>query len=303
MAALRGGCDRARRAHGRPGAGTAQQLRRQAVDDRPLAGPGARRDRAQSAGRRHRRDPVHRPRPLPRRARHLRQNGRAPVPAPSRGGPNFSGNRGGPLSQPMVHIPLMIRWPGMAPGRRDMLTTSVDIHATIADIFGVSAAHRTHGRSLLPAIADPGQQVREYLLAGVWGREVHYIDRSHKYVRAPAQANAPLSMWSNRWSTMPQHHVPGRRLLPPDRRARIDFMPGSQVPVLRQPFVEGDLLPLWARNLRFSGNHLWNLDADPGEQTDLAGSALEAEYAHKLHAALLAIEAPDDQAIRLGLGL
>jgi len=213
------------------------------------------------------------------------------------------GKPGVPLYQPMVHIPLMIRWPGMAPGRRDMLTTSVDIHATIADIFGVSAAHRTHGRSLLPAIADPGQQVREYLLAGVWGREVHYIDRSHKYVRAPAQANAPLSMWSNRWSTMPQHHVPGRRLLPPDRRARIDFMPGSQVPVLRQPFVEGDLLPLWARNLRFSGNHLWNLDADPGEQTDLAGSALEAEYAHKLHAALLAIEAPDDQAIRLGLGL
>src|SRR6218665_195072 len=213
------------------------------------------------------------------------------------------GKPGVPLYQPMVHIPLMIRWPGMAPGRRDMLTTSVGIHATIADIFGVSAAPRAHGRSLLPAIADPGQQVREYLLAGVWGREVHYIDRSHKYVRAPAQANAPLSMWSNRWSTMPQHHVPGRRLLPPDRRARIDFMPGSQVPVLRQPFVEGDLLPLWARNLRFSGNHLWTLGADPGEQTDLAGSALEAEYAHKLHAALLAIEAPDDQAIRLGLGL
>src|SRR6218665_2788111 len=98
----------------------------------------------------------------------------------------------------MAHIPLMIRWPGMAPGRRDMLTTSVDIHATIADIFGVSAAHRTHGSSLLPAIADPGQQVREYLLAGVWGREVHSIDRSHNYVRAPAPANPPLSMWSNR---------------------------------------------------------------------------------------------------------
>src|SRR6218665_107463 len=57
------------------------------------------------------------------------------------------GKPGGPLYQPMAHIPLMIRWPGMAPGRRDMLTTSVDIHATIADIFRVSAPHPPHRRA------------------------------------------------------------------------------------------------------------------------------------------------------------
>jgi arylsulfatase A-like enzyme len=211
------------------------------------------------------------------------------------------GKPGVPLYQPMVHIPLMVRWPGVAPGRRDTLTTSVDIHATLADLFGVSAPHRTHGRSLLPAIADPACKVRDHLLAGVWGREVHYIDRSHKYVRAPAGANAPLSMWSNRWSTMPLHGVPGKRLLPPDRRAQIDFMPGSDVPVLRQPFVAGDMLPLWARDVKFSGNHLWNVDDDPGEMNDLVETALEGEYAQKLRVALEAIEAPEDQVIRLGL--
>ncbi len=208
-----------------------------------------------------------------------------------------------PLYQTMAHIPLMIRWPGVAPGRRNALSTSVDIHATLADLFGVTPKHRTHGRSLLPAIHNPAAEVRDHLLAGIWGREVHYIDRSHKYVRAPVQGNAPLSMWSNRWSTMPVTAAPALRLAPPDRRARIDFMPGSDVPVLRQPFAEGDMLPFWARMAQFSGHHLWQLEQDPGELQDLAGSALERDYAERLRVALLAVEAPDDQARRLGLDL
>jgi len=73
------------------------------------------------------------------------------------------------------------------------------------------------------------------------------------------------------------------------------------VPVLRQPFAEGDMLPLWGRLAQFSGNHLWNLDEDPGESNDLAGTALEARYERKLQAALAQIEAPEDQSIRLGL--
>ena len=34
----------------------------------------------------------------------------------------------------------------------DALTTNVDLHATIADVFGVERAHRTHGRSLVPLL-------------------------------------------------------------------------------------------------------------------------------------------------------
>jgi arylsulfatase A-like enzyme len=206
-----------------------------------------------------------------------------------------------PLYQPILNIPLMVRWPGMGAGRRDTLSTSVDLHATLCDIFGVVPRQRTHGRSLLPAIADPAHEVRDHLLAGIWGREVHYIDREHKYVRAPSGANAPISMWSNRWSSMQLTGFPQSRLLPPDRRACIDFMPGSDVPVLRQPFVEGDMLPFWGRLAQFTGNHLWNLDTDPGELQDLAGTALEARYAGKLRQALQQIEAPADQFERLGL--
>ena len=64
-----------------------------------------------------------------------------------------------PLYGQMMHLPLIVWWPGLAPNRRgttvDALTTSVDLHATIADVFGVAGdiEHRTHGRSLVPLIA------------------------------------------------------------------------------------------------------------------------------------------------------
>jgi hypothetical protein len=62
----------------------------------------------------------------------------------------------------------------------------------------------------------------------VYGRWVHVIDGEHKYARSPVRDdNLPLSMWSNRWSTMPVHGMPELKLPKPDRRAGLDFMPGS----------------------------------------------------------------------------
>jgi len=210
------------------------------------------------------------------------------------------GKPGVPVYEPLGHIPLMIAWPGVEPGRSQALTTSVDIHATLVELFGAKVTHRTHGVSLLPILAGRSTHVRDHVLAGVWGREVHLIDAEWKYARAPQSENAPLSMWSNRWSTMPVAHNPNVRLPLPDDRARLDRMPGSNVPVIRQPFRAGDMLPFWAYG-NFSGNHLYNLRDDPGEDENRAGEARERDLAGRLRDALLAFEAPDDQLVRLGL--
>ena len=121
-----------------------------------------------------------------------------------------------PLYGPMMHLPLLVCWPGLPPERQgstvDALTTSVDIHATIADVFDVAdeVEHRTHGRSLVPLLEGQRTAVRQWALAGVWGREVQVVgDRGAiRYSRAPTGDNAPLAMWSNRWSTMPVHAFP-----------------------------------------------------------------------------------------------
>jgi len=212
------------------------------------------------------------------------------------------GKPGAPLYETIAHIPLLIAGPGLAPGDRDALTTSVDLFATLEEVFALPPARQaTHGVSLLPLLRDEAEAVRDFVLAGVWGREVHLIERDLKYVRAPAGANAPLAMYSNRWSTMPTHVLPlARELPPPDARAVLDRMPGSEVPVLRQIWEAGDAVPYWAAS-RFRGHQLFDLAEDPAEEANLAGGGREAGAAARLAAALRSLQAPEVQFQRLGL--
>lgn len=205
-----------------------------------------------------------------------------------------------PVFETMGHIPLLVRWPGAEGGVIDALTTSVDLAATIVDIFGGTLRHRSHGRSLAPLITGEQRSVREWALSGVWGREVHLLWEGKKYARAPEGTNFPLSMWSNRWTTMPVWRFHDLKLPPPDDRATLDRMPGSTVPVIRQPFREGDMLPFWALG-EFFGNQLFDVDADPNEERNLAGTSAEKVTADLLRDALTEIEAPSDQFERLGL--
>ncbi|CAN5745925.1 hypothetical protein BH24ACT3_BH24ACT3_15100 [soil metagenome] len=213
------------------------------------------------------------------------------------------GKPGAPIYRTLGHTPLLVRWPGAGAGAGsvDALTTNVDLHATIADVFGVQVGHRTHGRSLVPLLTGEATTVREHALAGYWGREVHVTDGRLKYVRAPEGDNFPLSMWSNRWSTMPVSGLSDLRLPPPDDRAWLDRMPGSDVPVIRQPFAPGDFLPFWAYGTENSTHRLFDLDEDPNEEHDLAGEPMEQQAKDLLRAALEEVEAAQDQLERLGL--
>ena len=99
-------------------------------------------------------------------------------------------------------------------GTCDALTTSVDLFATIADAFDATVAHPTHGRSLVPLLTGAATSVRDWAIGGTFGNWVQVTDGTHKYARGPAGDQFPLSMWSNRWSTMPLHiagwHEPAR---------------------------------------------------------------------------------------------
>ena len=212
-----------------------------------------------------------------------------------------------PVHPELGHIPLLVAWPGVAPTTCNALTTTVDLHATLCDTFGVEPEHRTHGHSLRPLLEGTASSIREWALCGVWGREVHVADASRTYARVPVRGNRPLSMWSNRWSTMPVRAFPGFRLPRPDHRATLEHLPGSSVPVLRQPFDPSDAVPFWAGG-HFQGEVLYDraeADADGVVRNHLAdgGGEDEArEMADLLVEALRAIEAPAEQLTRLGLG-
>jgi hypothetical protein len=146
-------------------------------------------------------------------------------------------------------------------------------------------------------------------------------DGRRKYARGPVGDNFPLSMWSNRWSTMPLHGLEDLvRLPPPDRRARLDYMPGTDTPVIRQPFAPGDRLPFWVGHGAVDAHFLFDLADDPGEDENLAGgdggggggrdrdrgkgrrgAVAEADMVELLRVALKDLEAPEEQLERLGI--
>ena len=161
------------------------------------------------------------------------------------------GKPAAPIYSELGRIPLLVRWPGQAPRDVDALTTSVDIHATIADLFGAASSTRRTGARLLPVLEGTAASVRQLALFGYWGRHVGVTDGRYRYLRGCGEDNGnfPLSMWSNRWSTMPIPAFPQIRLPRPDGRATLDRMPGTDVPVIRQPFEPGDPLPFWAGHI------------------------------------------------------
>jgi hypothetical protein len=144
----------------------------------------------------------------------------------------------------------------------------------------------------------------------MYGHQVHVIDGKMKYGRGAAGENFPLSMYSNRWSTMPVHNLRAdvlrqlgqrARLPRPDSRARLVTMPGSDVPVIRQPFEPGDMLPYWSA-VADPGQHvLFDLEEDPDEERNLVGTPDEKRAIDLLRAALDEVEAPSDHYERMGI--
>lgn len=201
------------------------------------------------------------------------------------------------------HIPLFIAWPGREPGVCDALTTSVDIHATLCDVFNVVPGHRVHGHSLRPVIDGTSDQIRDYVLQGYWGRTVNLIDIDGLYVRGTPNGNEPLGMWSNRWSTLGVRSFPKLHLPHPDERAVLDRMPGSDIPVIHQLWDARDAAanPLlgYAEDARTSSL----FDAQDEDQIeDLGGSTRESQYIELLHQAFEDVNAPPEQFQRMGIG-
>ncbi len=220
-----------------------------------------------------------------------------------REGRDIWGKPGVPQYEPLGHTPLLISWPGKPGGGTcEALTTNVDIFATVADIFDAEVKQTTHGRSMAPLLSGEADSIREWALGGVFGGWVQVTDGQHKYARGAEGENFPISMWSNRWSTMPFGDIGMPGLPPPDHRAWLDNMPGSEVPVIRQPYEPGDTLPLWVAVNACNNRHfLFDLDVDPSEQENRSSESSAAEMVDLLHTALNDVDAPDEQYARLGL--
>ena len=108
-------------------------------------------------------------------------------------------------------------------------------------------------------------------------------------------------MWSNRWSSITPYNSDVARLPNPDRRAFLDYMPATDCPVIRQPYDVSDRTSMFAAARQNRESLLYDVTNDPDERENRAGEPIERQLEEMLRAALIELDAPDDQLKRLTL--
>jgi arylsulfatase A-like enzyme len=151
-----------------------------------------------------------------------------------------------------ANIPLMVRAPGVAPGEREALTTTLDLFATVLDLAGAQIPAGSRSRSLLPLLRDASARGRDAILYGTFGQGICCTDGRWTVIKSPV-------------SEGPLHRYTQLRLRPihPDDQAGIasgHYIPGVvepqwRVPVRGRPTITEDRLydrasdPRQVRNL------------------------------------------------------
>ena len=181
-----------------------------------------------------------------------------------------------------AHIPFIACHPELGHGeRRDQLVQLMDIYPTVLSAVGrplpeMPAGRPLHGVDLLPTLVDPSAPTRDCALMGMFGKSVSITDGDWTLHQSPVAANQPLYWYG--------YHL-----------ARfINYDLGSYEDG-RRAVADGMTWP--------APTSLHDKAQDPNELVNLTAQRPDklAEMQDKLRAELLRLQAPQEQALRLGL--
>lgn len=198
-----------------------------------------------------------------------------------------------PFYDEIAHMPLFVWDPrvGAAGARRQALVQTIDLAPTVLEFFGVDRPADMQGRPLRATLADD-TPVREAGLFGLHGGQVNVTDGRYVYMRGPAQPdNLPLFNYTH----MPTH-MRGPFSVPEMRQMTVaaPFAFTKGCPTMRIPAQP------WVNPHPF-GTALFDVAADPRQQTPIRDPALESRMVRLLVDAMAANDAPPEQYVRLGL--
>lgn len=197
----------------------------------------------------------------------------------------------------MATIPLIVHLPGSrhAGQRRGQLTQNIDLMPTILDYHSVPCEAAIHGKGWQEILKHDGDGCRDVALYGWFGQTVNVTDGRHTYFRGPAREdNQPLWCHFLTPTTYSQHDMPDWG--PHMSAAELGkFLPYVDYPVLRSRVTNQPRSPEWAQTM------LFDIEADPGQTRNLAGGAIEKQFAALLAGALREHDSPPSQFERLGL--
>ena len=153
-----------------------------------------------------------------------------------------------------LRTPMFVTWPGHVPaGKRiDGLTYALDLHATILDYAGVAPAKGIASRSLRPLIEGKTDRTHEALFGAVFAHASCNWPGDKAVPRSPQRDVYALYVRTGRWKYVLYTQAIG---------------PANE----RYIWIVHKLCPMPKRQK--GQQNLYDLDADPYEQADLAGRA------------------------------
>ena len=107
-----------------------------------------------------------------------------------------------PLFEELVHIPLLIRDPGLPPGSYQGLSSAVDVMPTVLDLLGMEIPDFVQGRSLAPGMRDGSAAGRDFVVSSIPfanpGDPVHSVDN----LLRPLSDYPVTTVTSGEWSLL-----------------------------------------------------------------------------------------------------
>ena len=111
-----------------------------------------------------------------------------------------------PLFEEIVHLPLLIRAPGIAPGSYRGLSSAIDVMPTVLDLLDLDIPYFVQGRSLAPALRDRSLAGRDYVVSSLPfanpGDPVHSVDNLLRTLTEPPVTTVTSGGWSLLYSPL-----------------------------------------------------------------------------------------------------
>ena len=105
-----------------------------------------------------------------------------------------------PLYEQLVTLPLLVHAPGIEAGAYSGHTSAIDVMPTVLDIFDQPSPGWVQGRSILPAMRDPGEPGRDFVVTTIPflnpGDRVRSVDNVSRPLTAGLVTTVTACEWS-----------------------------------------------------------------------------------------------------------
>lgn len=205
-----------------------------------------------------------------------------------------------PVYNEIVRIPLIVRLPGdeHAGERVTALTQTIDVMPTILDTFNCPLPPHVQGQSLLRTLQ--GATLRNDAIFGYFGKATNITDGRYVYMRNPINEDAgPL----HAYTAMPVMGL--NAWFPREVHDRMEmgryFGHTYNMPLYKIPATGAIPLHHADEPSHQAHHQLFDIIADPNQETPLHDPALEEHFIGRIATHLAACEAPAEQYTRLGI--